>query len=53
MRPDFCLLDLFRFFDVYGKEKVSLLELNSGLNDLGVFPNRNDLALVIKAYDVN
>lgn len=51
LRPDFVVAQLYSFFDVTGKCRVSLLEFYNGLLDLGIVPNKEDLAITVKEFD--
>lgn len=49
--PDFTIKQLFAFFDVNQKGKISLFEVNNGFYDLGIYPNAEDLAITLKEFD--
>lgn len=51
MRPDFNLLDGFRILDTDAKGTVSAGEIQIALNLLGIFPNKNELYLLIRKFD--
>ena len=51
LRPDFNLLDFFRTFDVAGIGSVSTIELEEGMRKYGVYPNREELYLLIRRFD--
>jgi Ca2+-binding EF-hand superfamily protein len=51
LRPDFVVTQLFAFFDVTAKQRISLFEIFNGLYELGITPNKEDLAITIKEFD--
>jgi hypothetical protein len=51
LRPDFVLAQFFSYLDVASKSKISLLEFYNGLYDLGITPNKEDLAILLKEFD--
>lgn len=51
LRNDFNVFDTFRFFDQKGKTAITVGEIEEGLNELGIFPNREDIFLFIKRFD--
>ena len=51
LRPDFIVAQLFSYFDVTCKSKISLLEVYNGLFDLGITANKEDLIIAIKEFD--
>lgn len=51
LRPDFVVAQLYAFFDITGKSRVSLLEFYNGLIDLGIVPNKEDLTITVKEFD--
>lgn len=51
LRPDFIVAQLYAFFDITGKSRVSLLEFYNGLTDLGITPNKEDLTITVKEFD--
>jgi len=46
LKNDFNLLDAFREFDSTGKGFISRLDLELALNDIGIFPSRDELYLI-------
>jgi Ca2+-binding EF-hand superfamily protein len=51
LRADYNVFDTFRLFDKKGKGSVSVSEIEEGFNDLGIFPNKEDLYLFIRRFD--
>lgn len=51
LRPDFIVTQLFAFFDVAMKQRISLLEIYNKLYELGITPNKEDLAITLKEFD--
>jgi len=51
LRADFNILDAFRIFDVQGKGCLSISELESGIQELGIVLNLSDLHLCIRQFD--
>jgi len=51
LKIDFNLLDCFKVFDRKGKGFISKIEFELSLNDIGVFPTRDELYLFFKRYD--
>ena len=51
LRVDFNLLDAFRIFDKKGRGYVSKLEFELALNDLGIFPTKDEMYLFFKRFD--
>ena len=49
--PDFNLFDAFRIFDMDSRGWITLTDLKIGLNEIGVYPDHEDLALFFKRYD--
>jgi hypothetical protein len=45
------LLDAFRIFDRKGRGYVSKLEFELNLNDLGIFPTKDEMYLFFKRFD--
>ena len=52
-RPDFNLFDAFRVFDIDNRGFITLSDLKSGLNEIGLYPSIEELELFIKRYDKN
>ena len=50
-RPDFNLSDAFRMLDIEGKGWVTSSEIRSGLEQLGLFADRQDVFLFVRRYD--
>jgi len=46
-------LDAFREFDSTGKGFISRLDLELALNDIGIFPSRDELYLIFKRADTD
>ena len=51
LRPDFNLLDAFRILDREARGSISAGEIELGLNDLSLFPSKDELYLFIRRYD--
>jgi Ca2+-binding EF-hand superfamily protein len=51
VRTDFNSMDAFRMFDINGKGWVNTLEVQIGLERMGVFADRQDLKCFFKRYD--
>jgi Ca2+-binding EF-hand superfamily protein len=49
--PDFNIFDAFRIFDLDSRGWISLSDLKIGLNEIGVYPDHEELALFFKRYD--
>ena len=49
--PDFNLFDAFRIFDMDSRGWITLTDLKIGLNEIGVYPDQEELALFFKRYD--
>ena len=49
--PDFNVFDAFRIFDMDSRGWISLTDLKIGLNEIGVYPDHEELALFFKRYD--
>ena len=49
--PDFNLFDAFRIFDIDSRGWITLTDLKIGLNEIGVYPDQEELALFFKRYD--
>jgi hypothetical protein len=52
LRPDFVVTQLFAFFDVTAKQRLTLLEVYNGLYKLDITPSKEDLAITLKEFDV-
>jgi hypothetical protein len=51
--PDFNILDAFRIFDLDSRGSISITDLRVGLNEIGVYPDSEELALYFKRYDAD
>ena len=51
LRSDYNVFDTFRLFDKKGKSFLSIGEIEEGFNDLGIFPNKEELYLFIRRFD--
>ena len=51
--PDFNVFDAFRIFDMDSRGWISLTDLKIGLNEIGVYPDHEELALFFKRYDTD
>jgi len=51
LRADYNVLDTFRLFDRKGKGMISPGEIEEAFNELGIFPNKEDLYLFIRRFD--
>lgn len=51
MRSDFNLLDGFRFFDIKGRGYITSSELERGLEELGIFPTKDEIYLFFRRND--
>ena len=49
--PDFNVFDAFRIFDMDSRGWISLTDLKIGLNEIGVYPDHEELSLFFKRYD--
>jgi Ca2+-binding EF-hand superfamily protein len=49
--PDFNIFDSFRIFDMDSRGWISLTDLKLGLNEIGVYPDTEELTLFFKRYD--
>lgn len=47
------MFDAFRIFDINSFGYITLSDLKSGLNDIGIFPSYEELELFVKRYDKN
>ena len=48
---DFNVFDAFRIFDMDSRGWISLTDLRVGLNEIGVYPDHEELSLFFKRYD--
>jgi Ca2+-binding EF-hand superfamily protein len=48
---DFNAEDGFRIFDKKGKGFISRIEFEIVLNDIGIYPTKEEMALFFKRYD--
>ena len=53
MREDFNLLNLFRVFDKIGKGFILVTELQRGLNEIQLNPDKNEILLFVGALNLN
>eukprot|EP01015_Nassula_variabilis_P019641 TRINITY_DN3334_c0_g1_i4.p1 TRINITY_DN3334_c0_g1~~TRINITY_DN3334_c0_g1_i4.p1 ORF type:complete len:605 (-),score=135.08 TRINITY_DN3334_c0_g1_i4:148-1962(-) len=53
LRPDFNLLDGFRVLDREGRGSVSAGEIELALNELSIFPTKDELYLFTRKYDTD
>lgn len=53
LREDFSPLCLFRHFDKRGKGIIGLPEMEIGLGEIAMLPQRNDICLMMKTFDAN
>ncbi len=51
LRPDFNLLDMFRWLDQMGKGLITSLEIRRFLIKQGFTPRKEELYLLMKKYD--
>ena len=51
LRSDYNVFDTFRLFDKKGKSILSVGDIEEGFNDLGIFPNKEELYLFIRRFD--
>jgi len=51
LRSDFNLFDAFRIFDRKGTGTVSAGQIEQGLNELGIFPSKDQLFLFVRKFD--
>ena len=52
-KSDFNLFDAFRIFDIDSRGYITMSDLRSGLNEIGIFPSTEELDLFFKRYDKN
>jgi len=50
---DFNLLDAFRVFDNKGRGYVTKLEFELALNEVGIYPTKDEMYLLFKRYDTD
>eukprot|EP01022_Parablepharisma_sp_SALTPOND_P026574 TRINITY_DN64418_c1_g1_i1.p1 TRINITY_DN64418_c1_g1~~TRINITY_DN64418_c1_g1_i1.p1 ORF type:complete len:513 (-),score=64.72 TRINITY_DN64418_c1_g1_i1:2059-3597(-) len=53
IKLDYNIKDAFNFFDLQGRDSVSLFELRKGLERLGIYRNTEELLNVMKRYDLD
>jgi len=51
LKTEFNLLDAFRLIDKKSRGYVSKTEMEFALNDIGIFPRKEELNLFFKRYD--
>jgi len=51
LKSDFNLFDAFRLFDKEGAGTISAGEVELGLNDLGIYPSKDQLYLLVRKFD--
>ncbi len=51
LKSDFNLFDAFRVFDKEGAGTISAGEVELGLNDLGIYPSKDQLYLLVRKFD--
>jgi Ca2+-binding EF-hand superfamily protein len=51
LKTDFNLEDCYRVFDVTGKGHINLRELEEAYNIYGLYPQKEELELVLSKYD--
>ena len=51
LRSDYNVFDTFRLFDKKGKCILSVGDIEEGFNDLGIYPNKEELYLFIRRFD--
>ncbi len=51
LRGDFNLIDAFRFFDIEGKGSSSSADFERSFNDMGLFPAKHELFLLIRRFN--
>lgn len=49
--PDFNIFDAFRIFDMDSRGWISLTDLKIGLNEIGIYPDTEELKLFFQRYD--
>ena len=53
LREDFNIKDAFNFFCVSKKNYITEYDLKITLNNLGLYPNNDDITLLMKKYDIS
>ena len=53
MRDDFNLLNLFRVFDKLGKGFILVTELERGLNEIQLNPDKNEILVFVRVLNLN
>ena len=51
LRQDFQVMNLFLHFDKGEKRKIGLMEAEVSLAQLGLFPHKSDICLLLKSFD--
>lgn len=51
LKSDFNLLDAFKVFDVNGRGAITAGEFEDGLKELGIYPTRDELYLIVRKFD--
>ena len=51
LKRDFNLFDAFRLFDKEGTGTISAGEVELGLNELGIYPSKDQLYLLVRKFD--
>ena len=51
VRSDFNLFDAFRVFDKKGVGAVNAGQIEHGLNELGIYPSKDQLYLFVRKFD--
>jgi len=51
LKSDFNLFDAFRLFDKEGNGTISAGEIELGLNNLGLYPSKDQLYLLVRKFD--
>lgn len=51
LRPDFNLFDTFRMFDKLEKGSITSAELQETLNELQIYPTKEELYLFVRRFD--
>lgn len=52
-KSDFNVEDAFRNFEIDGRGFINELDIKYGLNPMDIFPTREEIALLIKRYDLS
>ena len=53
LREDFNIKDAFNFFCITKKNYITEYDLKVTLNNLGLYPNNDDITLIMKKYDIS